>query len=523
MSDLNLIKPKSVQNIINKFCYTIGMLPTSYKISLTYEEQILAIGQYLEETVIPALNNNAEAVAELQTLFVQLKDYVENYFDNLDVQNEINNKLDQMAEDGTLQEIITSYLNVNGILAFNTLNNMKNATNLINGSFAKTYGLNEYNDGNGEFYKIRNILNTDVIDNINIVALNNFNTLIAEKIKNNEIDNLKMDVELIKNKRIIFMGDSYSTAYTPVGNIKGWPQIIKENWNLNDNDFLFLGANGLGFCKEDDTGQHTKAIDRLRNSNMSNPYTVTDIVVCMGANDYQATYEEIEQAIKEFCTLAKEKYPNAIVKIGMIGNNWDVVFYNNLVSTVLPAYKTASNNINGVYLTNTEYILHNHNFMSSDTGHPNSEGQKALANYISNAIINGSCDVNYVLTLPITFSDNTNGTIKVQVNNDITSFTFPTKFFNNQNLQGIIGMSGDISFILGQYRQWIIHDYNRIFAIPCIIRTTSRWYNAYFNAKLFTDAVKGNFTALSNDNQGFLKENITEIGLGSFTISTNTL
>ena len=82
MENLNLIKPEKVQNIINKFCYTIGMIPTSYKVSLTYEEQIIAIGHYLEETVIPALNNNAEAVAELQSLFIQLKDYVENYFDN---------------------------------------------------------------------------------------------------------------------------------------------------------------------------------------------------------------------------------------------------------------------------------------------------------------------------------------------------------------------------------------------------------------------------------------------------------
>ena len=106
MPDLKLIKPQGVQNIINKFCFTIGMIPTSYKLSLTYEEQILAIGQYLEETVIPALNNNAEAVAELQALFVELREYVLNYFDNLDIQNEINNKLDTMAEDGTLTEII---------------------------------------------------------------------------------------------------------------------------------------------------------------------------------------------------------------------------------------------------------------------------------------------------------------------------------------------------------------------------------------------------------------------------------
>ena len=106
MENLTLIKPEKVQNIINKFCYTIGMIPTSYKVSLTYEEQIIAIGHYLEETVIPALNNNAEAVAELQSLFVQLKDYVENYFTNLDVQEEINNKLDQMVATGELQNLL---------------------------------------------------------------------------------------------------------------------------------------------------------------------------------------------------------------------------------------------------------------------------------------------------------------------------------------------------------------------------------------------------------------------------------
>lgn len=106
MADLNIIKPAQVQTMINKFCCTIGMLPTSYKASITYEEQILAIGHYLETVVYPAINQNAEALEELQGLFIALKDYVDNYFDNLDVQEEINNKLDAMVEDGTLAEII---------------------------------------------------------------------------------------------------------------------------------------------------------------------------------------------------------------------------------------------------------------------------------------------------------------------------------------------------------------------------------------------------------------------------------
>ena len=110
MSDLNLIKPKYVQNIINKFCVSIGMIPTSYKNALTYEQQILAIGHYLENVVYPAINNNAEALAEVQNLFIELKDYVDNYFDNLDVQEEINNKLDKMAEDDTLARIINQQI-----------------------------------------------------------------------------------------------------------------------------------------------------------------------------------------------------------------------------------------------------------------------------------------------------------------------------------------------------------------------------------------------------------------------------
>lgn len=93
------------------FCYTIGMLPTSYKISMTYEEQVLEAIRYIKEEIIPTVNSNALATKELQEKFVELVNYVETYLDNLDVQNEINNKLDEMAEDGTLTQIIGNYVN----------------------------------------------------------------------------------------------------------------------------------------------------------------------------------------------------------------------------------------------------------------------------------------------------------------------------------------------------------------------------------------------------------------------------
>lgn len=180
---------KEIQNIkpFPKFCYTIGMIPTSYKNSLSYEEQLLWFCDFLENTVIPTINNNGQAVEELQNLFTELKNYVDNYFDNLDVQQEINNKLDEMVEDGILQEIIADYLNSKAIFGFDNVEEMKNATNLINGSFAETLGYYSKNDGGRATYKIRLITNEDVVDNATIIALSN-NTLVAELIEKDVIN-----------------------------------------------------------------------------------------------------------------------------------------------------------------------------------------------------------------------------------------------------------------------------------------------------------------------------------------------
>ena len=93
-----------------KLVMTIGELPTSFVESMTYYEALAWLVNYMENEVIPTVNNNAEAVEELQTAFITLKEFVDNYFDNLDVQEEINNKLDDMATSGELEEIIINYL-----------------------------------------------------------------------------------------------------------------------------------------------------------------------------------------------------------------------------------------------------------------------------------------------------------------------------------------------------------------------------------------------------------------------------
>ena len=91
----------------------------------------------------------------LEDAFNELDDYVRNYFANLDVQEEIDNKLDEYVEDGTLEHIIASYLQTQKI--YNTFDEMAlDSTSLVNGLNVQTLGYHSINDGGGAFYKITN-------------------------------------------------------------------------------------------------------------------------------------------------------------------------------------------------------------------------------------------------------------------------------------------------------------------------------------------------------------------------------
>lgn len=147
---------------------TIGELPASYVESMTYYEMLAWLCNYVQKTVIPAVNNNAEAVAEIQQ-----------WIETLDLQDEVDHKLDEMAASGELADIIAGYLNLRGILAYDTVASMKTADNLVDGSFAETYGFYAKGDMGCAKYKIRAVTNADTVDEMTLIALSD-DSLVAE-------------------------------------------------------------------------------------------------------------------------------------------------------------------------------------------------------------------------------------------------------------------------------------------------------------------------------------------------------
>lgn len=73
--------------------------------ALTEWQLFCKIGKEINK-IIDSQNSVGEEVEKLSNAFILLKKYVDDYFTNLNLQDEVNTKLNEMAEDGTLEKII---------------------------------------------------------------------------------------------------------------------------------------------------------------------------------------------------------------------------------------------------------------------------------------------------------------------------------------------------------------------------------------------------------------------------------
>ena len=98
------------------------VLPLVYDDSLSYYDLLCKVVDYLNKTMEDVSNMDTD-VTNVYTAYSELQSYVNSYFDSLDVQQEINNKLDSMASDGTLANIINNevFVNINTSI-FNKFN-----------------------------------------------------------------------------------------------------------------------------------------------------------------------------------------------------------------------------------------------------------------------------------------------------------------------------------------------------------------------------------------------------------------
>ena len=85
------------------------VLPLVYDDSLSYYELLCKVVDYLNKTMEDVETLQGD-VTNLHVAYDELQSYVNNYFSTLDVQEEINNKLDELASSGRLDVLLYTYI-----------------------------------------------------------------------------------------------------------------------------------------------------------------------------------------------------------------------------------------------------------------------------------------------------------------------------------------------------------------------------------------------------------------------------
>lgn len=365
-------------------------IPTAFDDSMSYYEALCALYKWVQDNIINVVNNNADILKEYVKMVDDLKAYVDNYFENLDVQEEINNKLDEMAEGGQLAGIIAQFLEMSPVFAYGTIAEMAAAENLSNGSIARVLGNTAASDGDGAYYKVRTKGEGETGDGVNKVEIGA--TLIADRIVNAAAVDLQDQIDELREpvKKYLFVGDSYADGYTPDGDVTAWQAIIKTKLGLDDSQYVTTHQGGFGFGRPAEYNYYTLI------SALADDSDITDIVIGGGYNDNASTQVDITSGITSVYNLCKTKFPNAKLHIAFIGWSKNAAAKTALQSTYVFYKSGCEAHADIDFMINTEYALHAYfSQFSSDGIHPNLAGQTAIANAIIECLKKGCANITY--------------------------------------------------------------------------------------------------------------------------------
>lgn len=213
---------------------------------------------------------------------------------------------------------------------------------------------------------------------------------IKDEVARQGIASLQVPRKIMTNRKIIFLGDSYGTGQNSVDSTvtNSWTTLVPQYLGLSNNQFYVDNENGSGFK----AGLTFKSQLERVGANISDKSSITDIIIAGGFNDREDTIADIQTKMAEFFTYAKTNYPNAEFMLAHIGWSRNDAHRLSMAIRSIPAY-TDCGKYGCRYLKNTEWILHDYSLFYTDNFHPNQNGQNKLASYLTDAILNGGCDV----------------------------------------------------------------------------------------------------------------------------------
>ena len=234
------------------------VLPAVYDDSLSYQELLAKVVQILN-VAIEDVANAGDDVTGLRDAYEQLESYVNEYFSEVDVQQEINNKLDTLVENGTLNQQMEPYLSeyAQQVAALTAAVNETRTTlesdyTVTNERISNIIAVNNSTTDNSELRDIRTDWKGVVHSSAGDAVRSQF-PITAAQIANETITNekltkvgVKSDIDILFNnltKRSINLAPTNPKAYTNIQDDRPASIDIFDNSTIRITNLA-----NIGFC-----------------------------------------------------------------------------------------------------------------------------------------------------------------------------------------------------------------------------------------------------------------------------------
>ena len=263
------------------------------------------------------------------------------------------------------------------------------------------------------------------------------------------VENLQEEVDLLTNRKYVFIGDSYASGEIGSSWISNAVSVLGANncYSASKSGAGFTIA-GNSFFSLINNLANTLTIDELSK--------VTDIVVGGGYNDAvysTATPAEKITAMSAFVNFCVGNFWNAKIHFAFIG--WGHVdgTREKLKSECTRWIEFSGSNAKTDYFSNIEFALHRDDYFQGSyvnpAFHPNALGNDFLSKMIIQCLRNGSCDVHHNITPPFAGISQTfnNAVCKVNVDNGVTVFELSKTYNEDDRSPWIFGATKNLPTI----------------------------------------------------------------------------
>ena len=223
-----------------------------------------------------------------------------------------------------------------------------------------------------------------------------------------DLDDKIDDTRLNLGRRVYCIADSYGSQPSAT---ESWTYYI-QNY-LDADYFRSVKEDAMGFYRTGVNGHNASTLLDDDYPNITDPDTITDVIVVLGINDYYEALADVNTGIQAFIANALSKFPNATIYLGNAGYKQSLTRTEkvHLCDIIKSIYAYAGRDPRTKPLTGIECIMHDVDMVSADGLHPNLYGSGQIANAVATIVNGGQYCYKHTKETTLTYTDGTTATV----------------------------------------------------------------------------------------------------------------